>query len=54
MTIVIIALIVFGIGTGKLVIETFKKPTAIKVIASISFLVLYGGAIIWALNKFSN
>lgn len=54
MTFIIICLIVFGFGVAGLCIETVKKPTIFKVVASIVFLLVYGSAIVWALNRFVN
>lgn len=54
MWIVIIALIIFGIGTASLVHWAIKKPTPIKTIASLLFVGTWIAAIIWAFGEFSN
>ena len=54
MALVIIALIIFGIGTVALIIDTFTHPKPIKIIASIVFSICYGAAIVWALKEFVN
>ena len=54
MILVIICLIIFGIGTVALIIETFRKPTVIKLIASVVFGITFISAIIWALGEFVN
>ena len=54
MALVIIALIIFGIGTASLVLRTVKQPKPIKIIASMLFVGTWIAAIIWAFGEFSN
>lgn len=54
MWVVIIALIVFGIGTVSLVKWTMKTPTPIKIVASVLFVLTELCAIGWALGEFRN
>lgn len=54
MILVIASLILFGIATTSIVLWTVKKPTAIKIVVSVLFVLTFIGAIGWALKEFSN
>lgn len=53
MIIVIIALIVFGIGTAALVKWTIEKPTPVKIVFSVLCVVTWVATVGWALKEFS-